>query len=124
MVAPRYLGAEGRVPDAGRVSVDVADTPMAIAASLALTTPGAVRDVPARHRGGGSGKSGDLTNALIVLLDEPSYATGAAAGPGGDVVVVGPSRTSPSLRLMINRGRNGMKTRTSAVVPALSHTSW
>src|SRR6266481_5136293 len=86
--------------------------------------PGAVSEVPARHRGGGSGKSEDLTNALIVLLDEPSYATGAAAGAGGDVVVVGPGRASPSLRLMINRGRNGMKTRTSAVVPALSHTSW
>lgn len=56
---------------------------------------------------------------------EPSYVTGAVAGPGGEVVVVvGPGRTSPSLRLMINRGRNGMKTSTSAVVPALSHTSW
>jgi Ca-activated chloride channel family protein len=54
VVAPRYLGAEGRVPDAGRVSVDVADSPMAVAASLALT----IRDTlptasPSPHRGEG-----------------------------------------------------------------------
>ncbi len=37
VVAPRYLGAEGRVPDAARVTVDVADAPMPVAVSLALT---------------------------------------------------------------------------------------
>jgi len=54
VVAPRYLGAEGRVPDAGRASVDVADGPMAVAASLVLT----IRDTlptaaPSPHRGVG-----------------------------------------------------------------------
>ncbi len=37
VVAPRYLGAEGRVPDATRVTVDVADAPMRIPAQLSLT---------------------------------------------------------------------------------------
>ncbi len=36
VVAPRYLGAEGRVPDAERVTVDVADRPLDARTSLAL----------------------------------------------------------------------------------------
>ncbi len=53
VVAPRYLGAEGRVPDAGRVSVDVAAAPMAVAASLALTIRDALTAAPSPHRGEG-----------------------------------------------------------------------
>ena len=34
--APRYLGSEGRVPDAARVAIDVAEGPLAVRASLAL----------------------------------------------------------------------------------------
>lgn len=37
VVAPRYLGEEGRVPDAGRVTVEVADAPLSPRASLALS---------------------------------------------------------------------------------------
>jgi Ca-activated chloride channel family protein len=40
VVAPRYLGAAGRVPDSERVTVDVADGPVTVEASLAL----AIRD--------------------------------------------------------------------------------
>lgn len=37
VVAPRYLGAEGRVPDSARVTVDVADAPMPVKLSLQLS---------------------------------------------------------------------------------------
>jgi Ca-activated chloride channel family protein len=37
VVAPRYLGGPGRVADAPRVTVDVADGPLPVAAHLALT---------------------------------------------------------------------------------------
>jgi Ca-activated chloride channel family protein len=40
VVAPRYLGPAGRVPDGERVTVDVADRPLTVGASLAL----AIRD--------------------------------------------------------------------------------
>jgi Ca-activated chloride channel family protein len=41
VVAPRYLGADGRVPDAERVTVDVADAPITARAAVTLR----VRDV-------------------------------------------------------------------------------
>ncbi|MBL8955768.1 MAG: VWA domain-containing protein [Myxococcaceae bacterium] len=37
VVAPRYLGAEGRVPDSARVTVDVADAPLPVKLSLQLS---------------------------------------------------------------------------------------
>lgn len=44
VVAPRYLGAEGRVDDAGRVTVDVAEIGVAAGASVALTVRDALPD--------------------------------------------------------------------------------
>jgi Ca-activated chloride channel family protein len=37
VIAPRYMGAEGAVPDAGTVTVDVADRPTSATASVSLT---------------------------------------------------------------------------------------
>jgi Ca-activated chloride channel family protein len=50
-LAPRYLGDDGRVADAARVTVDVADAPLAVRASIALVvrddaTPGARVESP------------------------------------------------------------------------------
>ena len=36
VAAPRYLGGEGRVPDADKVTMDVAETPLGVRASLEL----------------------------------------------------------------------------------------
>ncbi len=77
MVAPRYLGAERHVPDAGRVSVDVADGPMAVAASLALT----IRETlptPSSHRGEGRVRGQEP--------ESPSHAI-AIAGAAGTIEV-------------------------------------
>ena len=41
--------------------------------------PGAVSEVPARHRGDGSGKSEDLTNALPSRAPRPAWQRGPAA---------------------------------------------
>jgi Ca-activated chloride channel homolog len=42
VVAPRYLGAEGRVPDAPRVTLDVAEAPLPIRVALSLLIRDAV----------------------------------------------------------------------------------
>ncbi len=44
VIAPRYLGATGRVPDGERITVDVADGTPAIATSLVLTVRDALAD--------------------------------------------------------------------------------
>src|SRR5262245_10042176 len=44
VVAPRYLGAEGRVPDGERVTVDVVETPTGIGVSLALVIRDGLRE--------------------------------------------------------------------------------
>lgn len=63
VVAPRYMGAAGRVADAAKVSVDVADGPLPLRASLSLH----VRDTIA---GGGTPES-------------PSHPVVSRAGIGG-----------------------------------------
>lgn len=44
VVAPRYLGADGRVPDAERVTVDVTDAPVAAQATVTLLVRDALPD--------------------------------------------------------------------------------
>src|SRR5207249_10788773 len=44
VVAPRYLGAEGRVPDATRVTVDVAEKPLDVSMTLALVIRDTIAD--------------------------------------------------------------------------------
>jgi Ca-activated chloride channel family protein len=74
VVAPRYLGAAERVPDAERVAVDVADKPLAVGVSLALT----VRD-PLTVAGG--------LNAGC-LPESPSHTIGTRAVTGGTEVTL------------------------------------
>ncbi|MFT3912721.1 MAG: VIT domain-containing protein [Anaeromyxobacteraceae bacterium] len=62
-IAPRYQGAPGRVPDAGKLEVPVADGPLAVRLTLALT-------VEDRLAEGGR-------------LESPSHALLATSGPGG-----------------------------------------
>jgi len=112
VVAPRYLGAEGRVPDAGRVSVDVADTPMTVAASLALT----IRDTlptasPSPHRGEGRvrGQAPESPSHAIATHPAPSAieVTLADDGRGAldrDLVVRWPA-AQPDVAAILDTGR-------------------
>jgi Ca-activated chloride channel family protein len=68
VVAPRYLGIEGRVPDAARVTQDVADGPTGVTLRVAL----AIRDaLPAGAR-----------------VESPSHALHESAQPGRTEVVL------------------------------------
>lgn len=73
VAAPRYLGEEGRVPDAGQVTVDVSDRPVPVRASLEL----AIDDRLAEGRRPESPSHG------ITLGDEPEAAPPAARRDGG-----------------------------------------
>lgn len=69
VVAPRYLGAEGRVADAGRVTVDVADRPLGVRTSLAFC----IHDTTTRTPDSPSHAvrvASDGTKADVVFRDE------------------------------------------------------
>ena len=112
VVAPRYLGAEGRVPDAGRVSVDVADGPMAVAASLALTIRDALPTAsPSPHRGEGRvrGQEPESPSHAIAIADaagaiEVTLADDRRGALDRDLVVRWPA-AQPDVAAILDTGR-------------------
>ncbi len=72
VVAPRYLGAERRVADAARVTVDVADQPLPVRASLALRVHDATTAAPASpsHAITDALSSAQDAQHLLVFRDE------------------------------------------------------
>ena len=99
VVAPRYLGAEGRVPDAPRVAVDVADAPLPVRVALSLL----IRDGVSANRVPESPshaiRAGRRDDGLEVGLAD---AEGAALDR--DLVVRWPVAT-PAVGLALDTGR-------------------
>ena len=110
VVAPRYLGAEGRVADAQAVTVDVAETGVAAGAAVALT----IRDLVPGAEG---------------MVTSPSHGLGLAPSTGGvqvtlagepialdrDVVVRWPAAAAaPGLTLGVGRPAAGRPTAEAA----------
>jgi Ca-activated chloride channel homolog len=81
-VAPRFLGAEGRVADAALVSQDVAETPMSIRASLALSLLDALPEGRAPE---------SPSHRLHVEGRQVSFAAGGGEALDRDVVVRWPA---------------------------------
>src|SRR5688572_13515644 len=101
VVAPRYLGAEGRVPDASSVSVDVADRPLAVRAELEL--------VIASDRESEAPRPASPSHALRVVSSQPGRLTLAFADEEGSRldrdVVVRWSAAKPAPGLVLERRR-------------------
>ena len=101
VVAPRYVGAEGRVPDASAVSVDVADRPLPMRAELELVIAG--------ERGAEIPRPASPSHPLRVVSSEPGRVTLAFADEQGarldrDVVVRWPA-AKPAPGLVLERSR-------------------
>ena len=101
VVAPRYLGAEGRVPDAGRIAVDLSEQDPGARLALALV----VRDAIA-----GGGRPSSPSHALAVSPDGGRVRVGFAEERGApldrDVVVRWPV-AAPSVGVSLDLGRPG-----------------
>jgi Ca-activated chloride channel homolog len=101
VVAPRYLGAEGRVADARAITVDVADRPLPVRAELQL--------VIATERGAEALRPASPSHALRVVSTEPGKVALAFANEEGsrldrDVVVRWPA-AQPAPGLVLERSR-------------------
>jgi Ca-activated chloride channel family protein len=99
VVAPRYLGAEGRVPDAPRVAVDVAEGPLPVRVALSLlirdtVSAGRVPESPSHAI-----RAGRRDDGLDIGLADPE---GAALDR--DLVVRWPVAT-PAVGLALDTGR-------------------
>jgi Ca-activated chloride channel family protein len=99
VVAPRYLGADGRVPDAARVTVDVAEAPPPVRVALRLLVrdpliPGRAPESPSHAI-----RAGQRDDGLEVALAEDG---GAALDR--DLVVRWPVAT-PAVGLALDTGR-------------------
>jgi Ca-activated chloride channel family protein len=103
VVAPRYLSAEGRVPDAARVTVDVADPELPVKLSLQLS----VRDrLPQGARP--ESPSHALHTVRGVQRFEVGFAAEAGASLDRDVVVRWRAgETDPGVELDTGRPRDG-----------------
>jgi len=108
VVAPRYLGAEGRVSDADRGGVDVAENTMAVRADVMLVVRDALGDgdtpvSPSHHLTVAAGAAG-LEARLSGDPDEP----GAPVALDRDVVIRWPSATAePGLAIDVARPAAG-----------------
>ena len=99
VVAPRYLGAPGRVADAARITQDVADGPLPTRMDLALT----VRDVLTEGRAPSS-PSHPLSMSPLGACTQVRFADGDGARLDRDVVVRWPvAGTSPGVSLDLGR---------------------
>jgi Ca-activated chloride channel homolog len=100
VVAPRYLGAPGRTPDAGRVEVDVAGGPLPAVMSLHLS----IGDDLART-------AGPVSPSHAIRVDGGAIALeGAAARLDRDVVVRwGAARPEPGMGLRTCRPRGAAR---------------
>jgi Ca-activated chloride channel homolog len=101
VVAPRYLGHEGRVPDASAVSVDVANGPLPVRAELELLI--------ATPREADAPRPASPSHALRVVSSQPGQLALAFANEEGarldrDVVVRWPA-ANPAPGLVLERGR-------------------
>ncbi|MCA9707691.1 MAG: VWA domain-containing protein [Myxococcales bacterium] len=106
-VAPRYLGAAGRVPDAPRVAVAVADRPRPVAMSLQLRIDEALAQ---------GGVPGSPSHALSLTREAEACTVGLAdpgAGLDRDVVVRWPV-AAPTVGLQIDVARPARGRETSA----------
>ena len=96
VVAPRYLGAEGRVADAAAIAVDVADAPLPVRARLEL----AIRtDEPAQPR--------SPSHALSVASEAGAVRVGFASEAGARLdrdVVVRWAAAKPAPGAVLDRG--------------------
>jgi Ca-activated chloride channel family protein len=73
-VAPRYLGSQGRVVDAEKITVDVADGPLAVALSVALEVRDAASKIESpSHRvtqtAAGAGMKAELDKSAAATVD-------------------------------------------------------
>ena len=103
-VAPRYLGAEGRVPDAGRVQVDVAGDPLAVRLGLELaiadllvanTAPTSASHA-LRHEGGATTHVALLADAGVRLdRDVVVRWRVGAAKVGAELITARPEAAAP-----------------------------
>lgn len=98
VVPPRYLGVQGRVPDADRVMVEVADKPMAPKATLELSIADAIAD----------GRRPESSSHTGVTFAQSAGRTTARLGEGvaldRDLVVRWPVTTpEPGLSLLTAR---------------------
>jgi Ca-activated chloride channel homolog len=99
VVAPRYQGAEGRVPDVDRVTVDVADNALTPTATIALT----IRDL---------GREGmrpeSPSHSIATTREGRGFAVSLAAEEGARLdrdIVVRWSVAAPAIGLSIDTGR-------------------
>lgn len=107
VVAPRYLGAEGRVADASRIEVAVADRKRPIAMSLQLRIDEALA---------AGGLPASPSHALSLVRETNTQLVGLAdegAGLDRDVVVRWPVAT-PAVGLSIDAARAGHERATAA----------
>ncbi|MBI4957145.1 MAG: VWA domain-containing protein [Myxococcales bacterium] len=80
VVAPRYVGAEGRVADGARVTVDVADGPLPVRATLCLRLGDALGR-PVRARAGGE-RARPTAVAADARVASPSHALAVTGRDG------------------------------------------
>lgn len=99
VVAPRYLGAEGRVPDAPRVVVDVADAPLPVRMALSLLIRDTVSSDRVPESPSHAIRAGRRDDGLEVGLADPSE-----AALDRDLVVRWPVAT-PAVGLALDTGR-------------------
>src|SRR5262245_13050717 len=102
VAAPRYLGAAGRVPDAERVTQEVADGPLAARAALALTIHDALAE---------GGRPESPSHALSLCAEARAFVV-SLAGEGAsldrDLVVRWPvARPAAGLGIRIARPEPG-----------------
>ena len=102
VVAPRYLGAEGRVSDAERITVDVAEAGLVARAELTLL----IRDAIA-----GDGTPASPSHLIVTAPAALAHRVTLAEGPAAldrDLVVRWPvAGESPSLSLDVARSAEG-----------------
>jgi Ca-activated chloride channel family protein len=104
VVAPHYLGPAGRVPDGDRVTVEVADDPFMVGASLTL----AIRD-PLTGAGSAAGHaakspSHTIRTRIVSGATEVTLTDDAASGLDRDLVIRWPA-AQPALAVVLDSGR-------------------
>jgi Ca-activated chloride channel family protein len=104
VVAPRYLGAVGRVPDGERVTVDVADRPFAVAASLTLAIRDSLSDAGAAAGHAAQSPSHAIRTRVVSGATEVTLADDGARGLDRDLVIRWPAGR-PTLAVVLDTGR-------------------